>query len=49
MVQQAQKQAAETKKVASGAAWWLFNTAITSLAASARAGAIAVTDTHVFE
>ena len=46
--QQAQKQATETKKAVSGAAWWLFNTAITSLAASAIAGAIAVSGTHLF-
>ena len=40
--QQAQKQAQETKKAAAGAAWWLFSTALTSLAASAIAGALAV-------
>jgi len=40
--QQAQKQAAETKKAVAGAAWWLFSTALTSLAASAIAGMIAV-------
>lgn len=40
--QQAKKQAVETKKAAAGAAWWLFNTALTSLAAAAIAGAIAV-------
>lgn len=40
--QQAQKQAAETKKAAAGAAWWLFSTALTSLAASAIAGILAV-------
>ena len=40
--QQAQKQAEETKKAAAGAAWWLFSTALTSLAASAIAGALAV-------
>lgn len=40
--QQAQKQADETKKAAAGAAWWLFSTALTSLAASALAGVIAV-------
>lgn len=39
---QAQKQAEETKKVIAGAAWWLFSTALTSLAASALAGVIAV-------
>jgi hypothetical protein len=37
------KQAQETKKTVASAAWWLFGTAITSLAASAIAGAIAVT------
>lgn len=40
--QQAQKQAQETKKVVAGAAWWLFNTALVSLAASVIAGVIAV-------
>jgi hypothetical protein len=39
---QARQQAIETQKVAAGAAWWLFGTAITSLAASAAAGIIAV-------
>jgi hypothetical protein len=39
---QAQQQAIETQKVAAGAAWWLFGTAVTSLAASAAAGTIAV-------
>lgn len=41
--QQAQATAAETKKAASLAAWWLFGTALTTLAASAIAGALAVT------
>jgi len=41
--QQTQKQAEETKKAAAGAAWWLFSTALTSLAASVVAGALAVT------
>ncbi|MEJ6481072.1 MFS transporter [Nostoc punctiforme UO1] len=41
--EQAKKQAEETKKTVANAAWWLFGTAITSLAASAIAGAIAVT------
>jgi len=36
------KQAEETKKTVASAAWWLFGTALTSLAASAIAGAIAV-------
>jgi len=40
--QQAQATAAETKKAAAGAAWWLFGTAVTSLAASTIAGALAV-------
>ena len=39
---QTQKQAEETRKAAAGAAWWLFSTALTSLAASALAGVIAV-------
>jgi ElaB/YqjD/DUF883 family membrane-anchored ribosome-binding protein len=40
--QQAKQQVVETQKVAAGAAWWLFGTALTSLIASASAGAIAV-------
>ncbi|MGL4619746.1 MFS transporter [Chroococcidiopsis sp.] len=40
--QQAQATAVETKKAAAGAAWWLFGTALTSLVASAIAGALAV-------
>ncbi|BAY17499.1 hypothetical protein NIES21_33370 [Anabaenopsis circularis NIES-21] len=40
---QAKKQAEETKKTVANAAWWLFGTALTSLVASAIAGAIAVT------
>ena len=39
---QAQQQAIETQKVAASAAWWLFGTAVTSLAAAAAAGVIAV-------
>jgi putative NIF3 family GTP cyclohydrolase 1 type 2 len=39
---QAQQQAIATQKVAAGAAWWLFGTALTSLAAAAAAGVIAV-------
>jgi hypothetical protein len=39
---QAQKQVKETQKAAANAAWWLFGTAITSGAAAAIAGAIAV-------
>jgi uncharacterized protein YneF (UPF0154 family) len=41
--QQAKKQAEETKKTVANAAWWLFWTALTSLGASAIAGAVAVT------
>ncbi len=37
------KQAQETQKTVASAAWWLFGTALTSLAASAIAGVIAVT------
>lgn len=40
--QQAQKQVKETQKAAATAAWWLFGTAVTSAAASAIAGALAV-------
>ncbi|MEH2305321.1 MFS transporter [Nostoc sp.] len=40
--QQAKKQAEESKKTVANAAWWIFGTAITSLCASAIAGAIAV-------
>ncbi len=39
---EAKKQAIETQKVAATAAWWLFGTALTSLAASAIAGFLAV-------
>ncbi len=39
---QAKKQAIETQKMAANAAWWLFGTALTSLAASAIAGVLAV-------
>lgn len=41
---QAQKQAEETRKAAATAAWWLFGTALTSAAASAIAGSLAVID-----
>ncbi|MEH2288395.1 MFS transporter [Nostoc sp.] len=41
--EQTKKQAEETKKTVASAAWWIFGTAITSLFASAIAGAIAVT------
>ncbi|KAB8320470.1 MFS transporter [Tolypothrix campylonemoides VB511288] len=40
--EQAKKQGIEAKKAVAGAAWWLFGTALTSLAASAIGGAIAV-------
>jgi nucleoid DNA-binding protein len=39
---QAEKQAEETRKAAEVAAWWLFFTALTSAAAAAGAGALAV-------
>jgi hypothetical protein len=38
-----QKQVRETRKVAAGAAWWVFSSALFSLAASALAGSLAVT------
>ncbi len=38
-----QKQVRTTRKVASGAAWWVFSSALFSLAASAIAGFLAVT------
>ena len=38
-----QKQVRETRKVAAGAAWWVFSSALFSLAASALAGFLAVT------
>ena len=41
--EQTKKQAQETKKTVANAAWWLFGTALTSLAVSAIAGAVAVT------
>ncbi len=40
--EQTKKQAKEAKKAAADAAWWLFGAAVTSLAASAIAGFIAV-------
>jgi hypothetical protein len=40
--EQAKKQAKDSKKAVAEAAWWLFGTAITSLCASALAGAVAV-------
>jgi nucleoid DNA-binding protein len=45
--EQTQKRAIETQKVAAGAAMWLFSTALISLAASAWAGAIAVSSARV--
>ncbi len=48
MQEQAKKQAEETKKTVANAAWWIFGTALTSLAASAVAGAIAVTGLPIF-
>ncbi|MDF5715718.1 MAG: MFS transporter [Rhizonema sp. NSF051] len=46
--EQANLQAVETKKAVKGAAWWLFNTAFLSLAASALAGALAVSGLNFF-
>ncbi|MBD6619343.1 MFS transporter [Komarekiella sp. 'clone 1'] len=46
--EQVQKQGVETKKAVAGAAWWLFNTAFVSLAASALAGALAVSGFDLF-
>lgn len=40
--EQTKASATETKKAVAGAAWWLFNTAFVSLAASALAGVLAV-------
>ena len=40
--QNAKKQAEEAREAAATAAWWLFGTALTSVAVSALAGAIAV-------
>jgi ElaB/YqjD/DUF883 family membrane-anchored ribosome-binding protein len=39
---QTKQQVRETRKIASGAAWWVFSTAFTSLAAAAIAGVLAV-------
>jgi hypothetical protein len=48
-IQQDMKQRAfETQKVAVGAAWWLFGTALTSLAASAIAGVMAASSSNLF-
>lgn len=41
--QEAQKQVRETRKIASGAAWWVFSTGLFSLFSSAIAGYLAVT------
>jgi len=46
--EQTKKQAVETKKAVADAAWWLFNTAFVSLAASAIAGALAVNSYNWF-
>lgn len=40
---EAQKQVQETRKMAAGAAWWVFSSALSSLAASVIAGYLAVT------
>ncbi|WP_162160894.1 MFS transporter [Leptolyngbya sp. PCC 6406] len=40
---EAQRQVRETRKMAAGAAWWVFSSALFSLAASASAGFLAVT------
>ncbi|MBO3459509.1 MFS transporter [Aetokthonos hydrillicola Thurmond2011] len=45
---EAKKQAMETKKAVAGAAWWVFNTAVVSLIASAFAGALAVAVPSLF-
>jgi hypothetical protein len=42
-----QKQVRETRKVASGAAWWVFSSALFSLAASAIAGFLAVSQVAI--
>jgi hypothetical protein len=46
--EQAKKQGVEAKKAVAGAAWWLFGTALTSLAASAIGGAMAVAGINFF-
>jgi uncharacterized protein YfkK (UPF0435 family) len=46
--QDVKKRAVETQKVAAGAAWWLFGTALTSLVASAIAGVIAASGSNFF-
>ncbi len=45
--QQTRKQAIEAQKMAASAAWWLFGTALTSLAASAIAGMMAINGVDV--
>ncbi|MFB2923861.1 MFS transporter [Aerosakkonema funiforme] len=45
---QAKKQGEEARKAAATAAWWLFGTAVTSVAISALAGAIAVGGLNLF-
>jgi hypothetical protein len=45
---QTKQQVRETRKVASGAAWWVFSTALTSLAAAAIAGVLAVGGLEAF-
>jgi DNA-binding phage protein len=46
--EQTKASARETKKAVAGAAWWLFNTAFVSLAASALAGVLAVNGLNLF-
>lgn len=41
--QEAEKQVRDTRKIAAGAAWWVFSSALFSLASSAIAGFLAVT------
>ncbi len=45
--QQTREQAIEAQKVAASAAWWLFGTALTSLAASAVAGMMAINEVGI--
>lgn len=44
----AKKQVEETRKAAATAAWWLFGTAITSVAVAAFAGVLAVGGLAIF-
>ncbi|MCL1474092.1 MFS transporter [Argonema antarcticum] len=46
--EKAKKQGEETRKAAATAAWWLFGTAVTSVAISALAGAMAVGGLNFF-